>query len=76
MALHQVRYHLSVCLSGEDMPFRLQVVLQFEIVLDDPVVYHHHIAMTIAMRVRILLGGASVGGPASMSDAERSVGRT
>ena len=75
MAFHQVRHHFGVRLGGKGMPLCLQAVLELQVILDDAVVHHHHVAMAIAMRMRVLFGGTAVGGPAGVADAERAVHR-
>src|SRR5271157_2605699 len=73
--LHQVRDDLGVGLSGKPMTFRDQVLLQAEVVLDNPVVYDHNSARTVAVRMGIFFGGASVGGPARVPDTIGTVER-
>ncbi len=73
VALHQVGHHFGVGLGIEDVAFRLQAVLQFQIVFDDAVVHHHHVAVAIAMGMGVLFGGPAVGRPASVPDAERAI---
>ena len=46
-----------------------QLVLELEVVFDDAVVHHHDVARAIAMRMRVLFGGAAVRGPARVPDA-------
>ena len=55
--------HELVALSGE---FALQV----EVVFDDAVVDHDDAAGAVAVGVGVLFGGAAVGGPAGVADAE------
>ena len=50
-------------------PWRLQLALQLEVVLDDAVVNDHDSALAVAMRVRVLLGRPPVGGPPCMPKA-------
>ena len=55
--------------------FGLEALLQRQVVLDDPVVHHHHVARAIAVRVGVLLGGPPMRGPAGMPDAESALDR-
>src|SRR5205823_7716560 len=55
--------------SYEDVPLRLELQLQIEVVLDDPVVDHDDLAGAVAVRVRVLFSGAPVRGPARVPDA-------
>ena len=55
------------------MAFLLQLFLQFEIVLDNPVVHHHILARAIPVRVRVCFCWASVRSPSRMPDAVGSV---
>src|SRR5262245_22271040 len=57
------------------MPFALELMLQIEIVLDDPVVHHDDAAGAVAVRMGVLFGGTSVRGPAGMPDAVLTVDR-
>jgi hypothetical protein len=75
MALHQVRHHFGIGLGGEGMPLGLQAMLQVEVILDDAVVHHHHIAVAIAMRMGVLFGRTAVSRPARVADAEGTVHR-
>ena len=52
----------SCCLSGE-------------VVFDDAVVHDDDVALAIAVRVGVLFGGAAVGGPAGVADAEGAIDR-
>jgi hypothetical protein len=51
-----VRDDLGVGLRLEDVPLRLQLVLQLEVVLDDAVVDDDDLAGAVAVRVRVLFG--------------------
>ena len=44
-----------------------------QVVFDDAVVHHHDFALAVAVRVRVLLGGTAVGGPARVADPEGAV---
>ena len=50
-------------------PSSVQLLLEGQVVLDDAVVHHHHVALAVAVRVGVLLGGTPVGGPARVADA-------
>ena len=69
LALDQVRDDLGVGLGDEHVALPLQLVLQLEVVLDDAVVDDDDLAGAVAVRVRVLLGRASVRGPAGVADA-------
>jgi hypothetical protein len=73
--LHQVRDDFGVSLGPELVAFGFELVFEREIVFDDPVVHHHHVALAVAMRVGVLFGGPAMGGPARMADPERAVYR-
>ena len=75
MAFHQVRDYFGVGFGGESVSLGLQAMLELEVVLDDAVMDHHHVAMAIAMRMGVLFGGPAVGSPARMADAERAIHR-
>ena len=68
--LHQVRDDFGVGLGLEHVAFVLQLLLQREVVFDDAVVHHDDVALAIAVRMGVLLGGTAVGGPARVADAE------
>ena len=46
-----------------------EFVLQRDVVFHDAVVHHDEGAAAVAVRVRVLFGGAAVGGPACVADA-------
>ena len=69
LALDEVRDDLGVGLGLELVPLRLQLVLQLEVVLDDAVVHDDDAAGAVAVRMRVLLGGAAVRRPARVADA-------
>src|SRR5437879_11528929 len=64
----QMSNDFGIGLGGELMAFFNQLLLQKNIVLDDPVMHYHHTASAITVRMRIFLGGASVGRPAGVTD--------
>ena len=68
-ARHEVRDDLGVGLRLELVPGRLQLLLELEVVLDDAVVDDDRAAGVVAMRMRVLLGGSAVRGPARVADA-------
>ena len=65
----QVRDHFGVGFGNEGVALGDELVLEREVILDDAVVHHHDVAVAIAMRMRVLLGGAPVRRPARMPDA-------
>ena len=65
----QVDSHLGVGVAGELDAGRLQLVAQCHVVLDDAVVDDGDLARRVAVRVRVAVGGTSVGGPASVTEA-------
>src|SRR5438445_13033742 len=64
----QMSNDFGIGLGGGLMAFLNQLLLQKNIVLDDPVMHYHHTASAITVRMRIFLGGASVGRPAGVTD--------
>src|SRR6266480_466995 len=68
--LDQVRHHLRIRLGDEHVALRLQVLPQLGEVLDDAVVDHHDLFVTVGMRVRVDDRGTAVRRPAGMADAE------
>ena len=64
-----MRDDLGVGLGDELVPFVLELPLQIEVVLDDPVVDDDDAAGAVAVRVRVLLGRPAVGRPAGVADA-------
>ena len=73
MLLHQVGDDFGVGFGFENVALRVQLVLQGQVVFDDAVVHHHHVARAVAVRMGVLLGGAAVRGPAGVADAERAI---
>ena len=73
LALHQVGDDLGVRFRLELVALRLQFLLQFEVVLDDPVMHDHDAAGAIPVGVRVLLGGATVRGPSRVAHAVESI---
>ena len=70
MLLHQVGDDFGVGLGLESVAFVLQLLFQGQVVFNDAVVHHDDVALAIAVRVGVFLGGAAVRGPASVADAE------
>jgi hypothetical protein len=71
VARDQVRDHLDVRLRREDRAVGEQLLLELEVVLDDPVDDHVDAVVRVVVRVRVLLGDAPVRGPARVPDAGR-----
>ena len=71
----QLGSHLGVGLGGEADALREQLLLELVEVLDDAVVDHGELAVgPTAVRVRVLVGRATVRGPAGVPDAGRGRG--
>ena len=75
MLLDQVGDDFGVGLGGELVAFLDELLLQGEVVFDDAVVHDDDLAGAVAMGVRVLFGGAAVGGPAGVTDAVGAVER-
>ena len=73
--LDQVRDHFGIGLGAEAWPSSMKLVLERQIILDDAVVHHHDVAVAIAMRMRVFLGGPAVRGPARVADAVGALDR-
>src|SRR5688500_6320713 len=58
----------GIGLGGEGVPFRLELLFQGLVVLDDAVVGYHRLTAAVGMRMRVALGGGSVGRPACVSN--------
>ncbi len=65
---HQMGDHLGVGLRGEHGPAGDQLLLELEIVLDDPVDHDVHAVGGVVVRVGVLLGHRAVGGPPGVAD--------
>lgn len=63
---------LGIGLGPENMPFGLELMLQYKVVLDDSVVHNDEVAGTVAVWMGILLVGPPVSRPACMTDPGRS----
>ena len=70
-----MRDDLGVGLGDERVPFTLELMLQLEIVLDDPVVDDNDAPRAVAMRVGVLFGRPSVRRPAGVADAVVAIER-
>src|SRR5579863_2045470 len=70
-----MRHDLRVRLGDEAMPFRLQLALQLEVVLDDAVVHDDNAAVAVGVRMRIFLGRTPVRRPPRVPDAKLAVDR-
>src|SRR5579863_707140 len=70
-----MRDDFGIGLGGDGVTFLDQLLLQAEIVLDDPVVHDHDFAGAVAMRMRVLFRGTSMRGPASVPNAVSAVNR-
>ena len=75
MLLHQVGDDFGVGLGLEHVAFVLQLLLERQVVFDDAVVHHDDVALAIAVRVGVFLGGTAVRGPARVADAEGAIDR-
>ncbi len=73
--LHQVGDDFGVGLGLELVAFGFQALFQRQVVFDDPVVHHHHVAMAVAVRMSVFLGGPPMRGPAGVPDAESALHR-
>ena len=71
--LDQMGDDFSVGLGFENMAFRLELLLERQIVFDDAVVNHDDIARAIAVRMRVFLGGSAVRRPAGVADAVAAI---
>ena len=68
LALDEMRHDFRVGLGHEGVALRLQLALQLEVVLDDAVVHHDDAALAVAVRMRVLFGGAAMRGPAGVTE--------
>ena len=75
LVFDQVRDDLGVGFADELVAARDEGLLEREVVLDDAVVHHDEGAGAVAVRVRVLLSGAAVCGPARVADAVGAVQR-
>ena len=70
--LDQVGDDLGIGLGDERVSLGEQLALELEEVLDDAVVDDDDLAVAVAVRVGVLVGGTAVGRPARVADPERS----
>ena len=68
-----MRDDLGVGFGDKLVALRGQLAFQFKIIFDDAVVNHHDAAGAIAVRVRVLFGGAAVSGPARVAESVDSI---
>ena len=66
--LDEVRDDLGVRLGDEPVALALQLALQLQVVLDDPVVHDHDPPRAIAVRMSVLLGRPPMRGPAGVAE--------
>ena len=76
MPLDEMGDHLRVGLGAEAMALGLQALLDGQVVLDDAVVHDDEVARAVGVGMRVLVGGAAVGGPARVADADAAPQRT
>src|SRR5262249_47321393 len=67
--LNEMSNNFGVGFSDKLVAFGLKLHFQFEIVLDNPVMYDHNLAGAITVWVGVFFGGAAMGGPAGVTDA-------
>src|SRR4051812_36075162 len=70
-----MRDDFGVGLGLELVALRDQALFEGEVVLDDTVVDDDDVALAVAVRVGVFLGGAAVGGPTGMADPIFAVDR-
>ncbi len=73
--LDQVSDDFGIGFCREGVALFDQLFLQAEIVLNNAVVYDDDLSRAVAMRMRILFGGTSMGSPTSVADAVGAVER-
>ena len=73
--LNQVGNDLGVGFGDELVPLGGELAFQLQVILNNAVVHHHNASGAVAVRMRILLGGPSVRGPARVPDAVSAVQR-
>src|SRR5439155_12123445 len=71
LAFYQVCDHFAVRLALEDVSLGAQLLLQFQVVLDYPVVNYRYPLFARSVRVCVLVRDASVGRPTGVGDACR-----
>jgi len=72
VVLDQMRDDLGVGLRLEAVTVGQQVLLDLQVVLDDPVVDDDQRAVAIGVRMGVLFGRPAVGRPARVANAERA----
>src|SRR5712691_10957926 len=75
MLLHQVSNDFRIGLGGDRILFFNKLFLQREVVLDNAVVHHYHLAGAIAVRMCILFCRTPVRCPAGVTDAVGAIER-
>ena len=73
--LDQVGDHLGIGFGLELVALVLELLLEAEIVFDDAVVDDDDVALAVAVRMRVFFGGAAMGGPTRVADAEHAIER-
>jgi hypothetical protein len=66
--LDEMRDDFRVRLGLKLVPFRDQLMLQLEIILDNSVMNYDNLASPVAVRMRVLFSRAALRRPASMSE--------
>ena len=72
IVVQQMGDHFGICIGYKFIPLCLQLLFQFQIILNDPVMYHNDTLLFIKMRMRVHIGRFSVCCPACMPDPDRS----
>lgn len=75
LLLDEVGDDLGVGFGDEPVAFGGELFLEGEVVFNDAVVDDDEGASAVAVRVGVFLGGAAVGGPSGVTDAEGAVNR-
>ncbi len=65
----QMGDHLGVGLGHKGVPLGLEVALEHEVVLDDPVVDHDESPTTVAVRMRVFLGRSPMRRPTRVAES-------
>ena len=73
--LDQVSNDLGVGLGNKFVPLRGELALQLQIIFNDAVVNDDDAARAVAMGVGVFFGGAAMGSPAGVANAEGAVER-
>ena len=72
IVLQQLDYHLGICLRVEGNALGDQVLLDLQIVLNNPVMNHCDPAGVAEVGVGVGVRGLAVGGPTGMTDTHRT----